>query len=168
MRLLLLFYPWLELLSLIQLGIETRAIVPLLWVLAMFMVGAALLKRVGTASVLRLREAQQSGVLQQSLFLDDLAVAVAALLLMIPGLLSDFFAVVVLIGPLRRLLARIFLGKVVSQADASGWYASSSMPDDDSKFQSSEILEGDYQDISPGVGRPNVIDTSENDTQRDQ
>ena len=53
MRLLLLFYPWLELLSLIQLGIETSAMVPLLWVLAMFMLGAALIKRVGTASVLR-------------------------------------------------------------------------------------------------------------------
>ena len=168
MRLLLLFYPWLELLSLIQLGIETRAIVPLLWVLAMFMLGAALLKRVGTASVLRLREAQQSGVLQQSLFLDDLAVAVAALLLMIPGLLSDFFAVVVLIGPLRRLLARIFLGTVVSQTDASGWYASSSMSHDDSKFQSSQILEGDYQDISPDAERFNVIDKAEDDTERDQ
>ena len=168
MRLLLLFYPWLELLSLIQLGIETRAIVPLLWVLVMFMLGAALLKRVGTASVLRLREAQQSGVLQQSLFVDDLAVAVAALLFMIPGLLSDFFAVVVLIGPLRRWLARLFLGKVVSQADASGWYASSSMPSDDSKFQSSEIIEGDYQDISPDSGRRNVIDKSEDDAQRYQ
>lgn len=167
MRLLLLFYPWLELLSLIQLGIETRAIVPLLWVLVMFMLGAALLKRVGTASVLRLREAQQSGVLQQSLFVDDLAVAVAALLFMIPGLLSDFFAVVVLIGPLRRLLARFFLGKVVSQADASGWHASS-MSGDDSKFQSSEIIEGDYQDISPDSGRHNVIDKSEDDTQRNQ
>ena len=168
MRLLLLFYPWLELLSLIQLGIETRAIVPLLWVLVMFMLGAALLKRVGTASVLRLREAQQSGVLQQSLFVDDLAVAVAALLLMIPGLLSDFFAIVVLIGPLRRLLARLFLGKVVPQAGASGWYASSSMPGADSKFQSSEIIEGDYQDISPDSGLRNVIDTPEDDTQRDQ
>lgn len=167
MRLLLLFYPWLELLSLIQLGIETRAIVPLLWVLVMFMLGAALLRRVGTASVLRLREAQQSGVLQQSLFVDDLAVAVAALLFMIPGLLSDFFAVVVLIGPLRRLLARFFLGKVVSQADASGWHASS-MSGDDSKFQSSEIIEGDYQDISPDSGRHNVIDKSEDDTQRNQ
>ena len=167
MRLLLLFYPWLELLSLIQLGIETRAIVPLLWVLVMFMLGAALLKRVGTASVLRLREAQQSGVLQQSLFVDDLAVAVAALLFMIPGLLSDFFAVVVLIEPLRRLLARFFLGKVVSQADASGWHASS-MSGDDSKFQSSEVIEGDYQDISPDSGRHNVIDKSEDDAQRNQ
>jgi hypothetical protein len=69
---------------------------------------------------------------------------------------------------LRRLLARIFLGKVVSQADASGWYAPSSMPDDDSKFQSSEILEGDYQEISPDAERPNVIDKAEDDTQRDQ
>ena len=167
MRLLVLFYPWLELLSLIQLGIETRAIVPLLWVLAMFMLGAALLKRVGTASVLRLREAQQSGVLQQSLLFDDLALAVAALLLMIPGLLSDFFAVVVLIGPLRRLLARLLLGKVVSQANPSGWYASS-MASNDSTFQSSEVLEGDYQDVSPDAARHNVIDTSEDNTQRDK
>jgi UPF0716 protein FxsA len=168
MRLLLLVYPWLELLSLIQLGIETRAIVPLLWILAMFMMGEALLKRVGTASVLRLREAQQSGVLQQSLFLDDLAVVVAALLLMIPGLLSDFFAVVVLIAPLRRLLARVLLGKVVSQADVSGWHASSSMPGNDSKFQSSEILEGDYQDISPDSGRHNLVDRSEDDAEGDR
>ena len=128
MRLLLLFYPWLELLSLIQLGIETSAMVPLLWVLAMFMLGAALIKRVGTASVLRLREAQQSGVLQQSLFLDDVAVAVAALLLMIPGLISDFFAIVVLIGPLRRFLARLLTGKLASQSSASGRHNSASTP----------------------------------------
>ena len=126
MRLLLLFYPWLELLSLIQLGIETSAMVPLLWVLAMFMLGAALIKRVGTASVLRLREAQQSGVLQQSLFLDDVAVAVAALLLMIPGLISDFFAIVVLIGPLRRFLARLLTGKLASQSSASSRHNSAS------------------------------------------
>jgi hypothetical protein len=66
------------------------------------------------------------------------------------------------------LLARIVFGKVVSQADASGWYASSSMPDDDSKFQSSEILEGDYQDISPDAERFKLIDKAEDDTERDQ
>jgi UPF0716 protein FxsA len=45
--------------------------------------------------------------LQQHLLVDDLALAVAALLLMIPGLVSDVFAVVVLIGPLRRAAARV-------------------------------------------------------------
>ena len=169
MRLLLLFYPWLELLSLIQLGIETSAMVPLLWVLAMFMLGAALIKRVGTASVLRLREAQQSGVLQQSLFLDDVAVAVAALLLMIPGLISDFFAVVVLIGPLRRFLARLLTGKLASQSSASGRpnSASASTPGGGSNFRSSEVYEGEYQDISEDLSQGDAGAASPGELPRD-
>jgi len=105
MRWLLLLYPWLELLSLIQLGVETTALIALGWVIAMVGLGATMLRRVGTASIARLREAQRGGSLQQHLFIDDMAVVVAALLLIIPGLLSDFFAIVVLIGPLRRGLA---------------------------------------------------------------
>ncbi len=169
MRLLLLFYPWLELLSLIQLGIETSAMVPLLWVLAMFMLGAALIKRVGTASVLRLREAQQSGVLQQSLFLDDVAVAVAALLLMIPGLISDFFAVVVLIGPLRRFLARLLTGKLASQSSASGRHnsASASTLGGGSNFRSSEVYEGEYQDISEDLSQGDAGAASQGELPRD-
>ena len=147
MRLIILFYPWLELLSLIQLGIETSALVPLLWVIAMFMLGAALLKRVGTASVLRLREAQQSGVLQQSLFVDDLAVAVAALLLMIPGLLSDFFAIVVLISPLRRYLAKLLMPGA-ERAGPAQWQQPPSAINKASGSRSAVVLEGDYQDIS--------------------
>ena len=168
MRLLLLFYPWLELLSLIQLGIETSVMVPLLWVLAMFMLGAALIKRVGTASVLRLREAQQSGVLQQSLFLDDVAVAVAALLLMIPGLISDFFAVVVLIGPLRRFLARLLSGKLASQSSASSRHnsASASAPGG-SNFRSSEVYEGEYQDISEDLSQGDAGAASQGELPRD-
>ena len=170
MRLLLLFYPWLELLSLIQLGIETSAMVPLLWVLAMFMLGAALIKRVGTASVLRLREAQQSGVLQQSLFLDDVAVAVAALLLMIPGLISDFFAVVVLIGPLRRFLARLLTGKLASQSSASSRpnsaSASASAPGG-SNFRSSGVYEGEYQDISEDLSQGGEGAASQGELPRD-
>jgi len=170
MRLLLLFYPWLELLSLIQLGIETSAMVPLLWVLAMFMLGAALIKRVGTASVLRLREAQQSGVLQQSLFLDDVAVAVAALLLMIPGLISDFFAIVVLIGPLRRFLARLLTGKLASQSSASSRHnsasASASAPGG-SNFRSSGVYEGEYQDISEDLSQGGEGAASQGELPRD-
>ena len=166
MRLLLLFYPWLELLSLIQLGIETSAMVPLLWVLAMFMLGAALIKRVGTASVLRLREAQQSGVLQQSLFLDDVAVAVAALLLMIPGLISDFFAIVVLIGPLRRFLARLLTGKLASQSSASGRHNSASTPGG-SNCRSSGVYEGEYQDISEDLSQGGEGAASQGELPRD-
>ena len=111
MRFLLFLYPWLELLSLIQLGVETNALFAVAWVFFMFLLGGAMIRRVGTASVTRLREAQRTGVLQQSLLVDDMAVVIAALLLIIPGLVSDFFAVVVLIGPLRRGLARAIFGR---------------------------------------------------------
>lgn len=110
MRLLLLAYPWLELLSLIQLGIKTNALIALGYVLIMLLLGTALLRFVGAHAMSRLREAQRSGLLQQHLLVDDLALAVAALLLMIPGLVSDVFAVVVLIGPLRRAAARVLGG----------------------------------------------------------
>ena len=39
MRLLLLLYPWLELLSLIQLGVETSVLFVMLWVIGMFLMG---------------------------------------------------------------------------------------------------------------------------------
>jgi len=110
MRFLLFLYPWLELLSLIQLGVETNALFAVAWVFFMFLLGGAMIRRVGTASVTRLREAQRTGVLQQSLLVDDMAVVVAAVLLIIPGLVSDFFAMVVLIGPLRRGLSRAVFG----------------------------------------------------------
>lgn len=107
MRLLIFAYPWLELLTLIQLGIETSALTAVAWVMAMMLLGGALLRRVGTAGIQRLRQAQQTGILQQHLLVDDMAMAFAGILLIVPGLLSDFFAVVVLIGPLRRVLARL-------------------------------------------------------------
>ncbi len=119
MRWLLLLYPWLELLSLIQLGVETTALTALGWVIAMMGLGATMLRRVGATSIARLREAQRSGSLQQHLFVDDMAVAVAALLLIIPGLLSDFFAIVVLIGPLRRGLGRWLTTRAPAQTPFS-------------------------------------------------
>lgn len=107
MRLLIFAYPWLELLSLIQLGVETSALTAIAWVMVMMLLGGALLRRVGTAGIQRLRQAQQTGILQQHLLVDDMAMAFAGILFIVPGLLSDFFAVVVLVGPLRRALARL-------------------------------------------------------------
>ena len=119
MRWLFFLYPWLELFSLIQLGVEISALFAMTWVLAMILAGVLLLRRVGMANINRLRAAQQGRMLQQQLLLDDMASAVAALLLIIPGLISDVFAIVVLIGPLRRGLARMLSSKS-AQANVFG------------------------------------------------
>lgn len=112
MRVALLLYPVLELWSLIELGAATSAGLTVLWVLGAGFVGMATIRFAGAQVLSRLQAAQQQGTLQQQLVANDMALAIAGLLLMIPGLISDALAVLVLIRPIRRLL-----GTVV----AAGW-----------------------------------------------
>jgi len=110
MRLFILLLPWLELFTLIELGIHTSALTALAWVLATLLLGMALLQRQGRGLLERLREAQDGRVLGPQLLLDDMALGMAGLLLMIPGLITDVLALVVMIGPLRRRLSRWLFG----------------------------------------------------------
>ena len=136
MRFILLAYPWLELLSLIQLGTETSAFTALLYVAAMIFLGITLMRVAGMAGLAQLQSAQRSGVLIQTALLNDMAMIVAGILLIIPGLLSDLLAVVTLIGPLRRLLFGRWVSRVsatqgtftAGQSGTSRSYGSASSP----------------------------------------
>jgi len=110
MRLVFLLLPWLELATLIQLGIETGALATLAYVFATFVLGLLVLQRQGKGMFQHLRDAQEGRVFGSRLLLDDMAVGLAGLLLMVPGMITDFAALVVLIGPLRRKIARFFGG----------------------------------------------------------
>ena len=103
MRWLLFFYPWLELWSLIQLGTETSALWALTWVLGTIMMGISVMRWAGRNSLQRLLQASAGGTLPQQLLMSDFALILSGLLLAIPGLVSDALAVLILIGPLRRL-----------------------------------------------------------------
>ena len=97
MRIALLVYPLLELWSLIELGAQTSAGLAVLWVLAAGFLGMTTIRFAGAQVLSRLQAAQREGVLQQQLVASDMALAIAGLLLIIPGLLSDAMAVLVLI-----------------------------------------------------------------------
>ena len=114
MRYIIILLPWLELFTLIQLGVETSALTALGYVLLTAVAGIWLLRRQGEGMFRRLREVQQGAVPGPQLLLDDMAVGLAGLLLIVPGMISDLGAVVVLVGPLRRKLQRWF-GGVQSQ-----------------------------------------------------
>jgi UPF0716 protein FxsA len=58
----------------------------------------------------RLRQSQEGRIIGPQLLLDDMAMGLAGLLLMIPGVITDVAALIVVIGPLRRRLVRSFLG----------------------------------------------------------
>jgi UPF0716 protein FxsA len=110
MRLLILLLPWLELFTLIELGIKTSALFALGYVLFTLLLGMAILQRQGQGMFERLRQSQQGRLVGPQLLLDDMALGLAGILLMVPGLLSDFAALIVVIGPLRRRLAAWIFG----------------------------------------------------------
>jgi UPF0716 protein FxsA len=99
-------YPWLELWSLLALGSRTSAGMALLWVLAAGVLGAMLIRLAGAQTLGQLRTAQQLGSLQAQLLQDHVALAIVGLLLLIPGMVSDALAVLLLIRPLRSLIYR--------------------------------------------------------------
>ena len=74
--------------------------------------GMTTIRLAGAQVLSRLQAAQREGVLQQQLVASDMALAVAGLLLIVPGLLSDGLAMLVLIRPVRYLLGG---------AVAAGW-----------------------------------------------
>ncbi|MFV8818289.1 FxsA family protein [Haliea sp. E17] len=105
MRFFFMLLPWLELFTLIQLGIETSALTALFYVFATFVLGMFVLRRQGAKMVERMRDVQLGRVSGTQLLVDDMAMGLAGVLLMFPGMISDFAALIVMIGPLRRRIA---------------------------------------------------------------
>ena len=106
MRWLVFLYPLLELWSLLALGSRTRAGTALLWGLGAGVLGMMMMRVAGAQTLGQLRTAQQSGSLQAQLLQDHVALAIVGLLLLIPGMVSDLLAALVLIRPLRGLIYR--------------------------------------------------------------
>lgn len=107
MRIALFLYPLVELWSLITLGEATSAGLAVLWVLGAGFVGMTTIRFAGAQLMSRLQAARQEGVLMEQLVASDMALAISGLLLIIPGLISDGLAVLVLIRPLRRLFGNV-------------------------------------------------------------
>ena len=132
MRFLIMLLPWLELFTLVQLGIETSALTAIFYVFATLVLGLFVLRRQGMQMIERLQGVQQGRVMGSELLVDDMAMGLAGVLLIFPGMISDFAALIVMIGPLRRRLARALGGPDVET------YA----PQRD--FESDITIEGQY------------------------
>ena len=164
-----LLYPLLELWSLIELGAQTSAGLAVLWVLGTGFVGMATIRFTGAKVLSRLQAAQREGQFQQQLVAGDLSLAIAGLLLIIPGLLSDALAVLVLIRPSRRLLGFLFAARW-SKGD---WASASSHSqhethhhidqdalharhsrEDAGQQDEGVIVEGEFQELDPEAPQP--------------
>ncbi len=111
MKYLIVVYPCIELISLIQLGIETSAFWALAYVIGMIFFGLTLIRRQGLALISELKNIERGRGIFSILQADDLRIVIAGLLFLIPGLISDFFAFMLLISPAYRYLITRFLGR---------------------------------------------------------
>jgi UPF0716 protein FxsA len=144
-RIALLLYPLVELWSLIELGAQTSAGLAVLWVLGAGFLGMTTIRFAGAQVLSRLQAAQREGVLQQQLVASDMALAIAGLLLIIPGLFSDALAVLVLLEPFRRLVGFLF----AARWSRRGNYGANGHTDHDTPDHAGH---GSYQD-APHAGR---------------
>ena len=156
MQLLFILFPFLELFSLIELGEAIGSLNAILYVIATLFVGVTLLKRQGISLLQRAQEMNSGGWISSKWLLDDMAIGFAAMLLIIPGLITDSIALVLMIAPLRRILSRQFgsqytSGRYHNQADHRNQRDTISphLADNHRKSrpqtESSTIIEGEYE-----------------------
>lgn len=106
----LLLLPLLELALLVAIGREIGVLPTLLWMFVDAVAGIFLLRTVGPATALRMRERLMQGDVPGQEMLDGLLMGLAGLLLIFPGVLSDFVALLCLL-PVSRHWARALLGR---------------------------------------------------------
>lgn len=107
MPLLLLAYPFLELWSLLELSAEAGALATIAYILLMIALGYWLLQMAGRSALLTAGRFPSAAAIRGQLFAGEISVAFGAVLLMIPGLISDFLALYVF---LRAALKAVFSG----------------------------------------------------------
>lgn len=109
MRLLLVLFvicPLLELWLLLKVGAWLGALPVVALIVASALLGVALLRSAGWQTLALAQSQLRQRVSPLPALLDGFAMAVAGVLLVLPGLLSDGVAALLLIGPLRRWLLR--------------------------------------------------------------
>ena len=136
-----LLLPWIELWTLIELGSATSGLFALGYVFLTMVVGVGLIRRQGEGMMARIQQQQaQGGILSPEWMMDDLALVGSGLLLMIPGMVTDFLAIIFAIGPARRGLARLLGIKIRAQGPGSGPGFDADPGDDPST-----TIEGEYR-----------------------
>ncbi|MFK0571428.1 FxsA family protein [Endozoicomonas sp.] len=107
--LLFILLPILEMVVLIKVGSIIGAWNAVALVVLSVFIGLAVIRRQGLATALKARQKMAAGELPAMEMLENLVIAIGGLLMLIPGFITDFLGVFLLLPPIRRLLIRRWL-----------------------------------------------------------
>lgn len=114
--------PVFELWLMIEIGGEVGALAVILWLVAMIIVGINLLRYLGASSMLQAAQNVRSGgAMPAQTLADGLFKVMGAVLLIIPGFITDLMALLCFIPLVRGLLLKRWLAKVAMNASARGF-----------------------------------------------
>lgn len=117
--LVLIAIPLFEIALLVQVGRSIGFWPTIGLILAAAIGGGALIRRQGLGTLQRMMEAASDGTLPVASLLDGMLLIVAGVLLVVPGLITDAFGLVLLLPPVRAFL----VGKVLAKAVVGGTFA---------------------------------------------
>jgi UPF0716 protein FxsA len=112
-RLFLLFtlVPLVELYLLIAIGGQVGVLPTIGFIAATGMLGAYLAKREGRRALASYREALEKGRLPEDGIVSGLLILVGGVLLIAPGVLTDFVGLALMIPPIRRSVAKVIVAR---------------------------------------------------------
>lgn len=128
MRFLLLFliFPAVELYVLVKVGARIGALNTVLWVFASAALGIWAVRAQGRSAMVKVRSELAEGRIPQNPFLESLLLFFAGVLLILPGFISDFVGLLLLLPPLRRLAAAGLVHYLTAQRTRAGQGGSAS------------------------------------------
>ena len=147
--------PMLELLLLIKIGQGIGALPTVALVIGTALTGAYIISRQSLAVVSRALEALSQGRTPVEPVLDGLFLMVAGALLLTPGLITDALALVLLVPPLRRLIARAAMRWALRRSRVHvETFSAEAGPHHSPPSDDGSVIEGEFERIDERPAKP--------------
>lgn len=136
--------PLIEIYFLIEVGSVMGAFPTVLAVVFTAVLGVFLIRIQGFSTMLKAQTAMQAGQVPAVEMVEGVMLLIAAILLLIPGFITDSLGFVLLIPPVRKYLA----GKVIYNGQ-SGTRFGKAAHWRSGDFSRGDYVEGEYEDLTP-------------------
>jgi len=107
--------PIIELAILVYLGTEIGALYTILIVIGTGLLGAFLARNQGLATLSRIRSSLEQGMVPSTELFNGALILVGGLLLLTPGLITDFVGFMLLIPPTRYIIGKWLRGRIMGK-----------------------------------------------------
>lgn len=131
---LILLFPIAEIFAFAEIGALIGGVQTVLWVIIAAIAGVILLRLHGIATMRRVQAAMMQGELPAREMFDGAVLFLAAILLIIPGFISDAIALLLFLPPVRWLLLRMVIHQTMPFPQGH-----------DPHFRRSDTIEGEFQ-----------------------